>query len=560
MPTISLGKVAFTWKGSYNNAVTYQKQDVVSHNGDSWVCLQDATVGQTPQDNSPRWELFAQGSLNVGQQNGDLIYFNGTSLAALPAGEPNQILSIDPVSGLPAWAASTYRSGVRVARLQNHHGGGSYRRHFAVMEDGSMRFWGNNAHYLHGTGASTAARSYPTRVAFPFGFSGINLSLPDSFYVDFAQVSAVIDNDGKLWTWGVNGTGATGNGTTTFVGVPYCASDDAANSIFGKTVVQIAQGSGDSTNATLWVRCSDGTVHAAGYGTQGQMGQGGTTASTRFVQVALFTGGTDATTAVQIMCSGTTTPFLIIRSATGQLFHLGSSAHSTNGVNTTNSTIPTAVAGLSGVVFKEIAHVALRGVFAIDVNNNLWCWGNDTVGFLGRGGVAGVYAPQSILPNVVEVVCNLSATANVHTYVRQADGTILASGYNLYGQLGQGNTTNLSSFTTVPDLPNNIIKMQAGGSGNFGFGAFLAENGQVFSVGYNGNGQLAVGDLVNRLSVTPVPIQGRVVDIANVGYTSEGGLSFLREDGTMLQSGYAGESQIPEDDDESTSTAYPIIF
>jgi hypothetical protein len=65
MGTVSLGKIAFTWRGAYDASATYARQDVVGHNGDSFVCLADATTSVTPHANSPAWDLFAQGTQGV---------------------------------------------------------------------------------------------------------------------------------------------------------------------------------------------------------------------------------------------------------------------------------------------------------------------------------------------------------------------------------------------------------------------------------------------------------------------------------------------------------------
>ena len=52
MTTVSLGKVAFTWKGSYDASTTYNSQDVVEYNGDSFVCVTDNTSGTAPTSTS----------------------------------------------------------------------------------------------------------------------------------------------------------------------------------------------------------------------------------------------------------------------------------------------------------------------------------------------------------------------------------------------------------------------------------------------------------------------------------------------------------------------------
>lgn len=49
---------SFTWRGSYEDDTTYFENDVVEHNGSSWICLIE-TVGITPNHNSLLWDLMA---------------------------------------------------------------------------------------------------------------------------------------------------------------------------------------------------------------------------------------------------------------------------------------------------------------------------------------------------------------------------------------------------------------------------------------------------------------------------------------------------------------------
>ena len=90
MGTVSLGKIAFTWRGAFDASATYARQDVVGHHGDSFVCLADATTGVVPHANSPAWDLFAQGTQGVSNLPGEVIYFDGNQLVALPAGQSGQ--------------------------------------------------------------------------------------------------------------------------------------------------------------------------------------------------------------------------------------------------------------------------------------------------------------------------------------------------------------------------------------------------------------------------------------------------------------------------------------
>ncbi|MBU3554821.1 carbohydrate-binding protein [Polynucleobacter sp. UB-Piko-W3] len=277
---ILLGKIAFTWKGTYAAGTTYARQDVVIYNGSSYVCLQDSTLGQTPANLTAYWQLFAQGVGSVSANAGEVIYNNGSGLVALPAGTAGQVLTIN-ASGFPSWAAPDIRSATKVKALVSNGMGqqaSMYRHNYVIMNDNSVKMWGWNGNYCLGEG-TTNSRSYPGRVAFPPTFPGAL-----KIWGNFQYNGICIDTTGQLWTWGYNTEGQCGNGTTTVVTVPYNASANASNSIYGKIVVEVAVGVGNQTGNCITVLCSDGTVHCTGYNPYGQIGDGSTTNKTNFVQ------------------------------------------------------------------------------------------------------------------------------------------------------------------------------------------------------------------------------------------------------------------------------------
>ena len=100
MTTVSLGKVAFRWRSTYNAATTYMRQDVVAYLGSTFVCVADNTVGVTPNDAHVSWDLFAQGTTGVSTSSGQILYNNGSGLVALAAGTVGQVLTVG-AGGLP---------------------------------------------------------------------------------------------------------------------------------------------------------------------------------------------------------------------------------------------------------------------------------------------------------------------------------------------------------------------------------------------------------------------------------------------------------------------------
>ena len=92
MATLDLGKIKFTWKSAYSGATAYEKDDVVSYNGNSYVCKLATTAGTLPT-NTTYWDVMAQGA-GLATTLGDLITHNGTAAVRFGIGAAGQVLSL----------------------------------------------------------------------------------------------------------------------------------------------------------------------------------------------------------------------------------------------------------------------------------------------------------------------------------------------------------------------------------------------------------------------------------------------------------------------------------
>jgi hypothetical protein len=145
-----------------------------------------------------------------------------------------------------------------------------------------------------------------------------------------------------------------------------------------------------------------------------------------------------------------------------------------------------------------------------------------------------------------------NAVAN-YALVRNADDSreLYAWGYNGYGQLGQGNTTNYYAPTLVSfDQVTNgkIIEIWATG-GEYGCMWFLTDQGKMYAMGYNGNGQLGVNDQSNRSSPTLVKAWGtgasnKIRKFNTCGGSSAPSMLVVRGDSTLWTWGYNGYGQL----------------
>jgi alpha-tubulin suppressor-like RCC1 family protein len=134
-----------------------------------------------------------------------------------------------------------------------------------------------------------------------------------------------------------------------------------------------------------------------------------------------------------------------------------------------------------------------------------------------------------------------------HSVIFRNSGTVMAMGYNAFGQLGQGNKTNQAAATLV-----NIGPMNGAATGGDHTLAFAFDNhSSVYAWGSNYHGQ--IGNSItttgsNAFSPTPVRVAlhglntlsaGNVTDVAAGGYHS---LAVV--DGTVFSWGYNGYGQL----------------
>ena len=131
-------------------------------------------------------------------------------------------------------------------------------------------------------------------------------------------------------------------------------------------------------------------------------------------------------------------------------------------------------------------------------------------------------------PAVVDVACGGN-----HNLLLMSDASLWAVGYNGYGQLGDGTTTN----RTIPvRIATGVTKIAAGGNHSL----FVKSDGTLWAMGQNSNGQLGDGSITTRLTPVQVPGAAGVLQIAAGGSHS----LFVKPDGTVGAMGYNNYGQL----------------
>ncbi len=148
---------------------------------------------------------------------------------------------------------------------------------------------------------------------------------------------------------------------------------------------------------------------------------------------------------------------------------------------------------------KQIA-VGGSHTCAITTSQTVKCWGYNVYGQLGDGTTTNRSTP--VLVNGITGALEITAGTS-HSCARLANGTVKCWGRNNYGQLGDGTLTNVSTPVLVTGLGTDTPVEISGGQ--YHTCARLA-SGAMKCWGANANGQLGNGTSVD--SLTPVSVTG----------------------------------------------------
>jgi alpha-tubulin suppressor-like RCC1 family protein len=210
---------------------------------------------------------------------------------------------------------------------------------------------------------------------------------------------------------------------------------------------------------------------------------------------------------------------------------------------TTNSFLPVQVKDLTDV--KSISAGAYHSI-ALKNDGTVWTWGYNCYGQLGNNSTTNSSSPVQV-QGVNGTVTSISA-GTCFSLISKSDGTVWAWGYNYYGQLGNGSTTDSSLPVQVSGL-TGIGLVSAGGSLSL---ALKSDKTAIYAWGYNKHGELGNGSTSN--SSLPVQVQG-INDIKSISTGGDHSLA-LKSDGTLWAWGYNCYGQLGNN--STSNSSYPI--
>ena len=149
-------------------------------------------------------------------------------------------------------------------------------------------------------------------------------------------------------------------------------------------------------------------------------------------------------------------------------------------------------------------HISQNAIYVIDANDDLWGWGDNSYNKMGQGHSYLIAKPTKLLEGRTEGETGVKAKnvwgGSMNTYVLDTNGQLWGAGTNTAGTLSQNNTNIYNNFVkiNIDGVNTNDIKyIQVGKSMQNSYAICLLNNGDVYGVGFGGNGQLGLNRQTN---------------------------------------------------------------
>ena len=383
--------------------------------------------------------------------------------------------------------------------------------------------------YIESAGTYTAEMKGSSAFALD---SNVVTGLNDPVYITpkldggAIYIQGALDNAGGLYLCGLGSDGQLGQGNTTN-STNYVKVKGVGGSGFLENIVDFKLGPGNG----FVIACdSSGKCYAWGNNSDGQLGQGNTTVSYTPLQVKGVGGTGFLENIINVSCGHYHS---LACDSSGNAYAWGDNYYNSSATQgqlgdgtTTNKTTPIRVLGVGGSGYlTNIIQVAGKphASQALSSSGHVYCWGANRYGECGDGTTTNrLTAVQVIGVGGTGYLSGITKLAGGDGYYADcglalgSNGRVYAWGYNAWGQLGVGNTTNSSTPQLVKGVGGtgyleNIIDVACGGYHCFA----LDSSGTVYAWGDNSSGA-PIGDGTTSRRTTPVKVKG----VGGTGYLS----------------------------------------
>jgi len=294
-----------------------------------------------------------------------------------------------------------------------------------------------------------------------------------------SQHSAILKDDGTVYTTGLNSYGQLGIGNNdnkyTFTQIPNISN-----------AIKIE--AGDSHTMIL---TSQGQLYACGNNTNGQLGNVSVVGTTSSI---VTTGEELGTTIIDVSCGENHS---MIIDSDSKLYGSGNNAYGQLGIGNTDN--KNTFTQYSPFVTASNVICGAQYTFIIDEDNDVYSCGYNANGQLGIGTVANENTFTGIIPSLKtsKISCG-----SQHTLIIDENNHVYGSGNNGTGQLGIGTVANENTFTSNSSIVSGSI-VACGAQSSF----VVNENKLYLS------GQLIYNPAINYLNFTEYNVDIFVPDV-----------------------------------------------
>ena len=344
--------------------------------------------------------------------------------------------------------------------------------------------------------------------------------------------TVILKEDGTVWATGKNEYGPLGNGTTTDSKKPVQVKID--ENTYLENVIKI-----DTANRTTIALTKTGEVYAWGRNYSGELGVGDKNVRSYATKVKGINGNGYLENIIDV-ANGESNAYAIDKN--GNVYGWGNGGYNQIDDTTTAKLYPTKMSDCTDAISVSAGDCFMA---VMQSNSNTLERGYNRYGQRGNGTTADTPTGTCIVGNDINKIC----AGNDSTLIIKEDGTVWTSGRNQYGELGVGDTSNRTSFTKLTLEDGTEIKAKYGEL-NANITTILGKDGKVYATGYNGYGQLSNGTTTNSLKLKPMLNSDgtEVTDamLIKVGEMSDPDINtgIIKKDGTIWVSGNNTYGQI----------------
>ena len=294
-----------------------------------------------------------------------------------------------------------------------------------------------------------------------------------------------ITEAGEAYCWGDNYYGSVGDGTTTDRYLPVKVQTD-------QRFVQISAGDANSCGLT-----AKGDIYCWGYGGYGHLGQNNSSYANSSLPVLVQAGG------VKFTQIGMGYKHMCGLADNSKVYCWGKNVQGSVGTSSIDTLYDAPQWVAQDKTFASII-VGYYFTCGMTQTKEIWCWGRNDNGALGTGSFDSNnnYQPQRSVQSYAFAKHESGGAYSEHSCGIKADGETWCWGYDSYGDLGVGTT----SDEHTPQQIQTYKFSQISTSGYHTCGYTLDE--RLMCWGYNSYGQLGDGTTTNQtrpVYVKPLP-------------------------------------------------------